>query len=109
MKDLDAVRAARREALGEAPVIRFGGQDFVLDIELPYDVPESLAAVARATEAGDDFGITAGVKDTLVALLGDEQYVAFRALRPSMPDVQEFISAAVGEYGLKLGEPSASE
>src|ERR1051326_6194060 len=51
--DLNALRAARREASGEGPIVEFGDPavEFTMPTELPFVVVE---AVGRLNEAGDD-------------------------------------------------------
>lgn len=92
--DLDAARAARAEAKQENHVVVFGGEKFELPPEPPWEMVELPAM-------GDAPG---GVR----ALLGDEQYIAFKRHRPSVPDMVALLEGAVGLYGLTVGESSAS-
>lgn len=99
--DLDAARAARREASGEAPVIVFGGKEFTLPVELPLEAAEvinKITSSANGTEISDVFKV----------LLGD-RYQEFRELGPSVPDVLAFFDEIAPAYGVKsLGESQAS-
>lgn len=106
--DLDALAAARREAAGEAPTVVFHGETYTLPVELPFDVPESLALVADATLAGDSSAMTKAISTMLEGLLG-EDYARFRAGRPSMQDVEAFTEAVLKVYGMAPGESPASE
>ncbi|MCB0991725.1 MAG: hypothetical protein KDB16_12145 [Acidimicrobiales bacterium] len=94
--DLDKARAARREARTEAgkdsTQIQLGGQLFTLVDELPY-------------EAVDIFGGSngppsmAGLAALILADLDDVD--RFTATRPTLPDVEEIMSAV---FGVSLGE-----
>jgi hypothetical protein len=107
--DLDALRAARREAAGEAPTVTFKQKTFQLPAELPFAVPEALMDIAVATDSGNSQAIAEGVSRALKALFGGD-FVAFMDLGPSMQDVQELFPAVLGEYGMDadLGESLAS-
>ncbi|MQB01860.1 MAG: hypothetical protein GEU78_16535, partial [Actinobacteria bacterium] len=61
--DLDAARAARREAKGNPPSITFGGETFVLPLEIDMDTAEKWSLSNT---------------DGLKALFGEEQYKRFR-------------------------------
>lgn len=92
--DLDGARAARAEAAGKAPVIKFGGTT--------YDLPNELPA---------DFALFAAEQDlrgAVFALLGDEQATAFFAWRPSMDDLKGLVDGAMTAYGAGPGESDAS-
>lgn len=87
--DLDAARQARREAKGEAPVVRFGGGEFVLTPELPFAFSE-LWTARRYSEA--------------IETLFDDPADAkrFLDLRPTFDDVdvmvdKVYLSGGVGE------------
>lgn len=107
--DLDAIRAARREAQGEAPVIRFGGHDFVLPSELPFAVAEALANLGEAQKTEDQAAITASLIGAMKAIIGIADWPKFEAARPSMQDITELISGIARLYGLEdAGESPAS-
>lgn len=99
--DLDAARAARREAQGEAPTVVFGGETFVLPPELPYTALEALRGMADTETA------PGAMVDLTRALLGDG-YERFTALDPSMEDVTELVGGAMNEYGVKRPLPSSA-
>lgn len=92
--DLDELRAARREAAGEPPKIRFAGQVFTLPVEMP-------AAVVEALDDDDTVGFAKG-------LLGKEQWGRFKELGGSRDDIFALASKAHLAYGITLGESSAS-
>jgi hypothetical protein len=112
--DLDASRAARREADKEPPRLRFGGKEYVLPIEMPLEVLDELDGfeedMAPTTMAG-------AILRICQVLLGDEAYAEFRALRPSLEDVMTLLNGPengdgnrtggiLGEYG--FGSPGES-
>jgi hypothetical protein len=84
MFDLDAARAARREALGDAPEFTFGGNDYKLPVEMSY--PAAMALQAQDVDAG------------LVHLLGAENYDRFMEEQPSPEDVVALIEWIAEEY-----------
>lgn len=90
--DLDAARAARAEAEQEAPVIRFGGKDFTLPVELPW-------AVVEAASSQDTNSIIGSVK----SLLG-EQWSEFDKLGVSVEDMKTLIESIAGVYATDQGE-----
>lgn len=92
--DLDQARVARAEKRGKPAVIRLGGVDFTLPMEMPFDVAEI------AAEDGSPRAI-------LTALLGDAAEEFF-ALRLSVDDMEESVAAALEVYGLTAGESAAS-
>lgn len=103
MIDLDAARskreAARREADGKGPIVKFGGGEYELAPELPYSVLEALRGLTvEETAAASLANMTEG-------MLG-EHYAAFVATSPSMEDVNELVGGVMEEYG--LASPLAS-
>jgi hypothetical protein len=89
--DLDAARASRQ---GESHVVAFGGTEFTLAPEPPFEV------APKAVE-GDIDGM-------LRAMLGD-QYDAFMACKPSLIDVTTMLEQAFELYGFSdMGESLAS-
>jgi hypothetical protein len=106
--DLDAARAARREAKQEAPTVRFGGEDFLLPIELPFEVIEALGPLAEAQNAEDGSAAADAVLSVVKGLLGDA-YESFRAHQPSTEDLGALIEGVLKEYGFAdTGESSGS-
>lgn len=93
--DLDAARAARREAKREPIVVVLGGEEF----ELPNELSLDLAALITA---GDLMG-------AVVALVGEDHADRFNACRPSMEDVVELFTELGPAYGLTVGESVASD
>ena len=95
--DLDAARAARAEAMQDAPTLRFGGIEWKLPNELPWAFVEA--------SSGDVQGIVRALQGLLA-----EQWNAFSALNPSIADVMALVEAIPGLYGLEgLGEAAASQ
>lgn len=94
--DLDAARAARREATSETPTVIFGGREFALPEELPFGVFVSLAEMR---ENPTNAQATGAVESLLRTLFG-ERTDEFIDLGPSLDDVQTLIEAALDEYGL---------
>jgi hypothetical protein len=89
--DLDAARAARSEAQGEAPSILFGGTTFDLPVELPWEIAEAAAA-----------GDGAGALRAIELLLGD-RWAEFKALKPSLADVMVIVEGLGEIYGVSPG------
>jgi len=90
--DLDAARSARAEALAEAPVIRFNGQDYTLPAELPWSIVE-------AASTGETKAIVSAVK----SLLG-EQWNDFEKSGVSVSDMTTLIENIATVYGTSPGE-----
>lgn len=95
--DLDAARAARSEARPkELPKsVRFGGKDYTLPAELPYDF-------AHFSAFGD-------LKSAIRVLLGEEAFVKFWENAPTVEDMTEFNDHLQTVYGKSKGESNASE
>lgn len=109
--DLDAARAARREAGGEAPVIVIDGEEFILPVELPFAIMDDLARLFKAKddkEALAELSVEALPVITR-GLLGSD-YERFIAHRPSVDDFLVLFEGVMGAYGLSddVGESSAS-
>lgn len=105
--DLDAARAARREANGVAPSVRFNGETYELPVEVPFETTKLMIAVSAETDA---VRINEMVDGVLGALLGEEGYRKFLASSPA-PTLQDVIALIYGltiEYGVTLGESRAS-
>lgn len=92
--DLDAAKAARREARGEGPTVVFGGKDFQLAPEVPFEATEHLAA--------------GRVIDAVHLLLGDS-HDEFMAFKPSVEDLMTLFEQMTTAYGLEsVGNGQAS-
>lgn len=93
--DLDAAKAARREASKEGPVVVFGGQRFPLQPELPFEAAEHLL-YGRLREA--------------IALIFNGGHEEFMALKPSTEDLRLLLDVELPKaYGSEdLGESPAS-
>lgn len=106
--DLDAARAARAEANGEAPTVKFGGTVFALPVEMPYTIVESVNQMQAAQEAGDGYKVTQMLSAMARDLFGD-RFEEFLAFHPSMLDMQALLENVAPLYGLTPGESQASE
>lgn len=92
--DLDEARKARAEiAGGEGPVVTFGGQQFRLPDEMPFDFAAQI----------NDGKIAEGIR-----ALFDDQAEAFFALKPSIPDMIALADWLVDAYGMTPGKSEAS-
>lgn len=92
--DLDAARAARAEAHGEAPTVVLGGETFTLPAELPMQYVWTLVE-------GEDI-------DALKVLF-DGQLDRFLAAGPTREDILALIAGVPKLYGLaSQGELPAS-
>ena len=115
--DLDAARAARREAKGEAVIIRFGGEDFALPPELPLDVTDALTELQNASPTGEASELTdeqgarvmTAMVDFIKVLMGEEGWTRFNAHRPSFDDLEGLLGGVMDAYGMAdVGESGAS-
>lgn len=108
--DLDAARAARREAEQQAPSVVLDGEEFVLPIEMPFEIASDLGRLLNAKDDAQQLAAIAGevVPKIVEGLLGDE-YERFMSHRPSFEDLTAFLDGIAGAYGLgNVGESSAS-
>lgn len=90
--DLDAARAARAEMRGDPPCFVFGGQKFVLPVELPVEFSYLLR----------------DAKEAIQFLLGDD-FDDFWSHRPSKQDILDLVAWVGNAYGTSSGESSASD
>ena len=90
--DLDAARTARAEAEREVPIVVFGGEEFTLPVELPWEIAEAAAANDGAAALR-----------AIEMLLGD-QWEAFKAHRPSLADVMVIVEGLGSIYGAEPGK-----
>lgn len=88
--DLDALRAARLEVIGDGVTVVFNGREFRLPPEMPIDVALELGA--------------GNPKEAASAAFGDD-FEAFWALRPSMEDLEALFTA----WGQSTGVGDAGE
>lgn len=106
--DLDAARAARREAAKEVPSVVIGGKEIALPVEMPYGVSEAMVGFDEKDIKKNPQAIKAVAENILRALLGDD-YDTFLAARPSVEDLVALIGAIPEIYGVEsLGESQAS-
>ena len=92
MIDLDAKRAARREAKGKGPEVKLGGKVYELAPEMPFGAVEALKGLQTEETAAE------ALVDLTRALLG-EHYEEMRPLL-CMDDVNEFVGGIMEEYGV---------
>ena len=93
--DVDAARAARLETLGPAPIVRVGGRDFELPLELPSETIYAFGAIQ-----GGDFS---GLERAMRSLYGDG-YDAIAALTPAWADQEYLFTQTIEAYGFTLPE-----
>lgn len=106
--DLDAARAARREAAGEGPVVIIGGKEIACPAELPFEVADCIGGLSEEAIREDPIGAGASIKKVLDALLGDAQE-EFMKQSPSIDDILALLDGLLKSYGLEdLGESQAS-
>lgn len=92
--DLAALRAARREARGDAPVLSFDDRRYELLPEIPWSVVES-AAGAEGADAQ-----RVGLSMVRAAFGSDEAYESFiRTEKPSVGEIEELVKWLSAEYG----------
>jgi len=106
--NLDEERAARREAAGMNPELVFGGEKFVLPVELPIDAVKALGSLSKASKAKDSEGIQNALVATVEGLLDEEQLKAFMSHRPSIGDLAALVAGIPAEYGIETGESQAA-
>lgn len=95
--DLDAARAARREAEDEATVVVFGGTKY----EMPPAPPATvLVGLGRVQE-----GRLVGLEDVIGGLFGREAVPDVLAAGFDLEDLAALFSEV---YGMDVGEPPAS-
>ena len=92
--DLDQARAARSETLGEQHVLKFGGTEFHLPVEVPLEFA--------------NHAVKGNILEALQSLLGENQFPVFMESNPSMKDVEELMNGMAELYGMEVGESSAS-
>jgi hypothetical protein len=90
--DLDAARAARAEAKAEAPIVKFGGVEYTLPVELPWSIVE-----AASTQNTTD------VVNAVKSLLGS-QWSSFEATGVSVADMTTLIENVATVYSTDPGE-----
>lgn len=91
--DLDAARAARAEERGEAPVLKLGGKEFALPVELPLEF-------GRLWSTGQTF-------EGLQLLIGLDRWDEFRECHMSNLDLEQFIIELAKVYQVPNGKASS--
>ena len=105
--DLDAAKAARREANGEAPTVVFGGKEYELPVELPFEVATSMAGLDEESIKADPSLVGEKI-NAVVSILFGTSVEEFMGGAPSMNDLMALIEGLSGVYGLDAGESQAS-
>jgi len=96
--DLDAARAARREADKKGPVIRLEGVEYELAVEMPIGVLDGFRQLTQADTA------PAALSTIAEALLG-EHYEALSMAGLSVDDLNVLIEGILSEYGVDNPPP----
>lgn len=91
--NVNAARAQRLEALGQAWSFELDGELF----ELPTELSRQTARALRALDDDDVDGL-------LELLMGEKQFARFNEHEVTMQDVQAILEAYGKETGLGLGE-----
>ena len=104
--DLNKMRAARLEGLGEGPTVEFGNLKLVCPPEIPFSVVEALDRLEVDQDTGR--GAATALKEGIRELLGEKQFEKFMKERPSAPDMMNFVEAVFESYGVSAGESLAS-
>lgn len=102
--DLDAAKAARREALGESPIVVFAEKEYTLPIELPFEVAEALGQLTDATDGAQ----AASVMEKIFRILLGDGYDGFIQDHPTLNDMNALMEAVGGLYGVAGSESTAS-
>lgn len=89
--DMNAVRAARREALGEGPKVIIGDQEFSCPPDMPFDA----LVAGQAAEGGN----IAQTYEFVRELMGADGLKALKEWRPSLEEMSELVSGILAEYG----------
>lgn len=100
--DLDAARAARAEALADAPILVIGGKDYTLPVEVPYRFAELLARIQHANEQES----AELIGDSLRILFGDAYEEVSKQM--SIADIGALFDQIGKAYGTPLGPSSNS-
>jgi hypothetical protein len=97
MINLDAARAARREAKGKGPVVRSGGKEYELAPEIAFSVIEGLAKM----EDGD---ASRGLVGVAHGLFGEHYDAIVTDL--AVDDFNDLLAQVLEEYGVSAPLPS---
>lgn len=102
--NLDAAKAARREAQKTPPKVIFGKRTFTLPVEIPFEAVEQLGQIDTA-----DPTTATSVITRFIAILFGDQYETFLKLQPSTQDVEVLMESLATVYGFESpGESPAS-
>lgn len=106
--DLDAARAARREARGESPVLVFMGSEYELAPEMPLELVELVVQLEQVGNDQDSGIKVFGILERMFKVVLGEHYDRFKASGATLQDLGPLIAGIEKVYGLSLGESLAS-
>ena len=106
--DLNKLRAARFEAKGEGPTVKFGKHTFVCPPEVPFMVVEAFGRMENAENNSSGFEAAGAILDAVRRLIGNDQFDKFMAEDPSTEDIADFLTGVMNLYGVEPGESPAS-
>lgn len=107
--DLDAARAARREAGGKAVSFTFGGERFDLPVEMPLEALDVIASLPENLDAITPQEGAAMMVPVMKAMLGPDEWQRFVRHRPTVEDVTTLAEHLWSAYGVDPQPPSRSE
>lgn len=92
MPRIKELKAEAQEAPAEV-TFTFAGKDYTVATDVDLDVMEYLeeGLIVKATKA----------------LVGDDQYMIFKATRPKMSDLNDFVGEAFKAMSVSVGESTA--
>lgn len=100
--NLDAARAARREAAGEPVSFVLGGETFDLPVEMPLEALDYVAQLPTADNAA------VLLAPLLRAMIGEDEWPRFMAQKPTLDDMLALSDHLWTEYGVDPSKPSQS-
>lgn len=111
--DVDAARAARREAKGQTEplILVIGGQEITMPDEMSADAMVAFGEVFEGLEGdpedmsvGAQMRALAGMNQLLEVLFGAEVWARIRAQNLSIEDLEFILDTTFDFYGLDLGK-----
>lgn len=102
--DGNALRAARREALGEPIEYTLGEATVTFPVEMPLTIVTDIQPKALEEDWPDEKYLPA----ILSEMLGDEQWQRLWTQRPSLLDLRDLWRLLLDAYGVSQGESTSS-